>query len=75
VPIVRLTALEIFQSKLINFHPIELIKNFNLMNWLTTIQRTNLRLLTKDSIIKFESFIDVDGGEDGDCDIDHLKGP
>jgi hypothetical protein len=33
------------------------------------------RLLTKDSIIKFESFIDVDGGEDGDCDIDHLKGP
>ena len=43
VPIVRLIALEIFQSKLINFHPIELIKNFNLIKWLTTIQRTNLK--------------------------------
>ena len=46
------------------------------MNSLTKIMILSLsRLLTKDSIIKFESFIDVDGGEDGDCDIDHLKGP
>jgi len=34
VPVVRYASLEICQNVLMRFHPIELIKNFTLIEWL-----------------------------------------